>query len=136
MLCYSRLKLHAALCIVFNGMQTPSAAADPVLECTIYATQDAGSMTMKILSNVDDLGSHSSQVQPLAHVCRACSQRLACVRCSCQLPSKSILQMSRPTCSWLLKGPADASHLYTQLYTLYVKGNIIGKLQQSLQCCQ
>jgi len=36
-------------------------------------------------------------------------------------------------------GP-DASHLYTQLYTLYethcVKGSVIGKLQLSLQCCQ
>ncbi len=31
------------------------------------------------------------------------------------------------TCSWLLKGPG-ASHLYTQLYTLYVKGTVIDKL--------
>ncbi len=43
--------------------------------------------------------------------------------------------MSRLTCSWLLKGP-DASHLYTQLYTLYVQGHVVGKLELSLQCCQ
>ena len=43
--------------------------------------------------------------------------------------------MSRLTCSWLIQGPG-ASHLYTQLYTLYVKGSIIGELQLSLQSWQ
>lgn len=35
---------------LFNGIQTPSAVADAVFECTTYATQAAGSMTMKVRS--------------------------------------------------------------------------------------
>ena len=47
------------------------------------------------LSNVDALESYSSQVQPLAHVCDACSSGCwLCVRCLCQLPGKGALQTS------------------------------------------